>query len=116
MVPNLGSSAGGAIVTIHGSGFEDTCVLSAPPCGQTVLGVLFGNVQAPSFKVISDTEIEVVTPPHAPATVDVTVYHVLGQPVLRNSFTFVSGVPVLSPIALAILALAVVGFTLTRRF
>ncbi|MCS5496863.1 IPT/TIG domain-containing protein [Cnuibacter physcomitrellae] len=61
--PTSGPETGGTVVTITGDGLTGTT------------GVLFGDVPAASITVVSDTEVQAVTPPHAPATVPVTVQH-----------------------------------------
>ncbi|RUR01400.1 IPT/TIG domain-containing protein [Labedella endophytica] len=62
--PDRGPVTGGTEVTITGTGFEDVAGADA---------VLFDGDPAASYTVVSDTEITAVTPPHAPATVDVTI-------------------------------------------
>jgi len=61
--PVTGSTAGGTVVTITGSGFT----------GAT--GVTFDGDAGTSFTVVSDTEITVSTPAHAAGAVEVTVVH-----------------------------------------
>ena len=67
--PILGSTAGGTIVTLTGSGF----------LGAT--GVDFGGTAAAvaTMNVVSDTEITVASPPGNPGTVDVTVINSAGS-------------------------------------
>lgn len=69
-----GSYRGGTTVTITGRGFT-----GAP-------AVKFGGTSAPSFAVLSDTEILAVTPPHAVGLIDVEV---VGVGTLANAFSFV---------------------------
>jgi hypothetical protein len=61
ITPNIGLTAGGATVTIDGSGLT----------GATAVD--FGMSPAASFDVVSDSEIQAVTPPHPPSVVPVTV-------------------------------------------
>jgi hypothetical protein len=61
MTPTSGTESGGTHVTITGSGFT----------GAT--GVTFDGTPGTAFTVVDDTTITVVTPPHAPGTVDVVV-------------------------------------------
>jgi hypothetical protein len=117
--PTRGPVGGGTLVTIRGTGFQRTCDLSAPPCGETVQQVHFGSTPAASFMVVSDDTVTAVTPPHAEAVVDVTVRHVLDWPVLRSSFAFGAAtlppsVPTadligLSAMVIALIALAMIG-------
>jgi hypothetical protein len=83
--PNVGDTAGGTQVTINGFGFT----------GATAVD--FGSVPAESFRVISDSTIEAVSPPGT-GTVDVTVTSTSGltptHPV--DEFTY-TGVTTLSP-------------------
>ena len=60
ITPTSGTTAGGTVVTITGSGFSGT-------------SVNFGSTPAASITVESDTKILAVTPPHAAGTVGVTV-------------------------------------------
>ncbi|MFN0078128.1 MAG: IPT/TIG domain-containing protein [Prosthecobacter sp.] len=59
--PTRGSTLGGSSVTISGTGFTGTTV------------VTFGGTAASSFTVESDTEITATTPAHAAGTVNVEV-------------------------------------------
>jgi hypothetical protein len=59
--PNSGSAAGGASVTITGSGFTGATAVS------------FGSNSATSFTFVSDTEITLNSPPGSVGQVDVTV-------------------------------------------
>ena len=63
LTPGTGPDDGGTVVTVIGEGFT----------GAT--GVTFDGLPGTTFTVVSDTEIRVTTPPHAPATVDVVVEH-----------------------------------------
>ncbi len=59
--PDAGPTAGGTAVTITGTGFAD------------VDTVMFGDIPARSFTVVSDTRIDAVTEAHAAGPVDVVV-------------------------------------------
>ncbi len=59
--PGSGPAAGGTVVTIKGTGFS----------GAT--DVKFGSAASPLVKVVSDGELNVVSPPGQAGTVDVTV-------------------------------------------
>jgi hypothetical protein len=59
--PVAGPTAGGTAVTLTGTNFTG------------VTSVSFGTTAAPSFTVLSATQISATTPAHAAATVDVTV-------------------------------------------
>jgi hypothetical protein len=61
LVPNSGTTLGGTVVIITGSGFT----------GATT--VKFGTVNATSFTVLTDWKISAVSPAHAKGTVDITV-------------------------------------------
>ncbi|MGE3165736.1 MAG: beta strand repeat-containing protein, partial [Planctomycetota bacterium] len=74
--PTIGNTAGGTAVSIFGSGF-----------GPTTL-VTFGGVSATSVTLISATSLTAVTPPHAPGAFDVTVLDTNGSSSLAGSFTF----------------------------
>lgn len=80
--PPSAVSSGGAEITITGSDLltDVVCVL---PCPTTVT---FGNVTVP-LKTESDTRLMVVTPAHAPGTVDLIV-NIAGTVVEPVPFTF----------------------------
>jgi hypothetical protein len=78
VTPDRGPETGGTTVTIVGTGFDELEGQGA---------VLFGDTPAASYEVISDTEIEAVTPANAPGTVDVTVTNPDG-PSIPGEFTF----------------------------
>jgi YD repeat-containing protein len=61
-----GSTAGGALVTVSGSGFTGATAVS------------FGGVAATSFTISSDSTILAVAPAHATGVVDVTVTNATG--------------------------------------
>jgi hypothetical protein len=62
--PSTGSKAGGATVTVTGTGFA---------LGATATAVYFGTVKAASVNCVSTTTCTVVTPAHAAGAVDVKV-------------------------------------------
>ncbi|MDN8548976.1 IPT/TIG domain-containing protein [Microbacterium sp. NM3R9] len=76
--PSSGPEDGGTVVTIVGEGF----------LGAT--DVTFDGVAGTGLEVVSDTEIRVTTPAHAPALVDVVVVHPNGDSAPFD-FTFVAG-------------------------
>src|SRR5262249_16922071 len=59
-----GPTGGGTAITITGRNFSGAA-------GN--LHITFGTVEATNFTIVSDTQIDVVTPPHAAGTVDVRV-------------------------------------------
>jgi IPT/TIG domain len=82
--PSSGPAAGGNIVVIRGTGFEScpTCSPPVPP------GVWFGGMPAPSVRLVSDRELEVIAPAHLPGTVDVAVDQWNGFARREAGFTF----------------------------
>lgn len=79
--PDEGPETGGTVVTISGQNFVGTT------------DVTFGGTPAQSFEVISDTEIEAITPAHAPGTVDVEVTNPGGSDTLDFTYTPGDGTP-----------------------
>jgi uncharacterized protein YhjY with autotransporter beta-barrel domain len=81
-----GSGAGGASITISGTGFT----------GAT--GVTLGGTAATSFSVVNDGSITVVTPAHAAGTIDVTVTAAGGTSaaVTADHYTFIVSNPTLT--------------------
>ena len=61
VVPNSGSTLGGTVVTIGGTGFTGTTT------------VTFGGVLATGIHVVDDTTITATAPPHAAGTVQIEV-------------------------------------------
>ncbi len=76
VTPALGSVMGGDVVRIKGNR------MGAP------ISVSFGGTDVTSIRAISDGEIEVTTPLHAPGTVDVVVKTTNGNGILHNGFTY----------------------------
>lgn len=81
VTPASGSTGGGDLVTIHGSGF--TAATAA-----TIGGVAIGN-----FAVVDDTTITGSTPPGSAGPADVSVAGPGGTGTLQGAFTFVSPNP-----------------------
>ncbi|MEL4072713.1 putative Ig domain-containing protein [Ochrobactrum sp. GPK 3] len=79
VIPNSGPASGGTTVRITGTNFS----------GATA--VLFGNTNASSFTVNSDTAITATTPSSSAAIVNVTVVVPGGTGTLTSAFTFTSG-------------------------
>lgn len=85
ITPNAGPVAGGTRVIIKGTGFSNNCIVCSPPFADPE--VFFLETRAASVKFIDSTTLEVVTPPHLPATVPVRVHQFDGS----NPFTLESG-------------------------
>jgi hypothetical protein len=75
--PTSGPTAGGQVVTITGTEFEN------------VLSVFFGDIPV-TYDVLSDTSIEAISPPHIAGTVDVIVTTLGGssEPSGDSQYTF----------------------------
>jgi IPT/TIG domain-containing protein len=87
--PAEGPVAGGTTVTIHGSGFNNTCIICSPPFADPI--VFFGGTRSPSVHVIDASTMTAVTPAHLPRNVFVRVgLHDGSQSdsILENAFTF----------------------------
>jgi hypothetical protein len=74
--PSEGSARGGETLTLRGAGFD----------GSTT--VVFGSVPAESVRWVSSEELEVVTPLHLAAAVDVTAKAGGGTATLGRGFSF----------------------------
>lgn len=83
--PSEGSVTGGTVVTLTGTGFNDTCVICSPPFGG--LSLFFGDTQVASshLKLISPTKLEAIAPPHPPGPVSITIRQLDGSD--PSSFT-----------------------------
>jgi hypothetical protein len=79
--PNRGTTLGGTITTITGTGFN----------GATA--VTFGGTAAAAFQVLNDTTIRATTPPHAAGAVDLVVTTPESTSTLTEGFGF-GAVPV----------------------
>jgi hypothetical protein len=87
--PSSASTAGGTEVTITGTGFVAQCgpITCIPP------RVFFGGVQATETRVVNDTTIVAVTPPHIPGTVTILYRQEAHAPILQSAFTFTGDIP-----------------------
>lgn len=74
--PARGITAGGNAVALTGTGFT----------GAT--GVFFGGAPATSFNIVSDTQIDAVTPARNPGPVDVVVTNADGSALLPEGFLY----------------------------
>lgn len=83
--PATGNAAGGTSVQVNGTGFKHLAELAPGDAYR----VTFGGADVPSFTVLRETAIAVVTPPHGIGPVDVRVYGPGGQGDKASAFTFV---------------------------
>jgi len=74
--PNRGKTTGGEPVRIRGNGFVG------------LISIKFGGIPVPSFRLISETEIEVTTPQSLPGVVDVYIQTAGGASSLSQAFEF----------------------------
>ncbi|MBN9341004.1 MAG: IPT/TIG domain-containing protein, partial [Comamonadaceae bacterium] len=84
VTPITGNTAGGATITLLGSGFVPGSV------------VLVDGINAANVQVINSTTLTAVTPAHAAGTVDVTINNGAGTAALTNAFTYSNLAPGLS--------------------
>ena len=80
--PGAGPVAGGATVTVSGSGFS-----------QGVSAVRFGGTAAAAFTVLSDTRLTAVSPPLAAGAVDVSVADAAGSSALSTADRYTAVAP-----------------------
>jgi len=86
VAPASGASAGGANVTITGSGF------------QTGATVTFGDVAATNTVVVNENTITATTPAHAPGAADIVVTNPdTTAGTLASGFGFIAPLPPLRP-------------------
>lgn len=85
IVPDEGSEYGGTSVTIRGTGFKNTATILLD--GQLPASIGFG----------SSTEMQVLTAPHAPGAVNVTLRQDDGEVTLANAFTYTKDPYSMSP-------------------
>ena len=85
--PNTGPAAGGALVTVRGSGFSGASAVS------------FGGTLGTNMTVTNDSQLVVTSPAHSAGTVDVTVIVGGGSSATNSNdqFTFVETPPVSPP-------------------
>ncbi|MBV8516086.1 MAG: IPT/TIG domain-containing protein [Acidobacteria bacterium] len=88
--PTSGPPEGGTAVTIHGTGFSNSCIICTPPFAAPT--VYFGGEVAQSVEFVDSTTVIAVTPPHLPGTVSVSLSQIDGSDpndsVLENAFTY----------------------------
>lgn len=92
ILPINGSTGGGDVVTIAGTGF----VLGP---GNTT--VTFGGVASTSVAVASTTQLTALAPPHAAGAVDIRVTTAGGTSpnVVADNFTYASAIPVITTLS-----------------
>lgn len=76
LVPAVGPSLGGGLLTVHGDGFYD------------VSGVTLGGVEVASREVVSPTRMDLVVPSHAAGTGDLEFFAAGGFAELTDAFTW----------------------------
>lgn len=76
VTPSTGLAAGGTVVAIEGSGFEDATK------------VTFGGTDGTAFTHVDDGSLRVTTPPHAAGAVDVVVVDTDGNGTKVGGFTY----------------------------
>ena len=92
ILPTNGSTSGGQVVTIAGTGF-------VPGPGNTT--VAFGGVASTSVAVASATQLTAMAPPHAAGAVDIRVTTAGGTSpnVVADNFTYASAIPVITTLS-----------------
>ena len=78
--PSAGPSEGGTKISISGSGFS-----------KGGIAVKIGPLPASAVAVVSDTEIQAITPPGTPGYADVTVIGETAAATLPSAFTYTGG-------------------------
>jgi hypothetical protein len=74
--PSTGPAIGGTTVTLQGERLDRPT------------GVTFGGIPVQQLRSISDTEIEVLTPAHAPGPVDIVTTTIEGNAFLAGGFAY----------------------------
>lgn len=77
VLPNIGASVGGTIVTVQGLNFTNATSVS------------FGGTPVSSMIISNDRNIIVTTPPHSEGSVDVIVTSIYGQGMGVGVFTYI---------------------------
>jgi uncharacterized protein (TIGR03382 family) len=85
--PSTGDVAGGTVVTITGTGFNASTTAS------------FGGTASAQVSLVSATELEAVTPAHAPGVVDIEISTDGAAATLTGGFTYTRGAPALTAVA-----------------
>jgi len=89
VVPSIGSTNGGTVLSITGAGFENGATVS------------FGSLPAAAIQWISSTNLSATTPPGPAGAVNIVVANADGQvTVLTNGFTYLPPGPVDHPVVL----------------
>ena len=78
--PSAGPSEGGTKIVIHGSGFSKGSV-----------NVKIGALAASAVAIVSDSEIQAITPPGQPGYADVTVLNDVAAVTLTAGYTYTGG-------------------------
>jgi hypothetical protein len=82
ITPNSGTTAGGTVVTINGTGFVSGATVS------------FGGIPATNVTVVGSTTITATTPAHSAGAVNVTISNPNAQTgTLANGFTYSTSTP-----------------------
>ncbi len=79
--PVRGKTTGGDPIRIRGNNFVG------------LISIKFGGIPVPSFRLISETEIEVTTPQSLPGKVDVSIQTAGGSSQLSQAFEFYEEIP-----------------------
>lgn len=86
VAPTTGDVTGNTLVRITGTGFSAST------------SVTFGGIAAREVTLVSGTELDAVTPPHAPGSVDVVVDTDGATATITGGFTYTRGAPTLTAI------------------
>jgi thiamine monophosphate synthase len=86
VAPTTGDVTGNTLVRITGTGFSAST------------SVTFGGIAAREVTLVSGTELDAITPPHAPGSVDVVVDTDGATATITGGFTYTRGAPTLTAI------------------